>query len=68
MYTPVINYDIPLADFTPTFTSLEERIDAAYSTLALLEVEQEGELHKSDRDTAIKAFQTGRINEDDEIS
>lgn len=65
MYTPVINYDIPLADFTPTFTSLEERIDAAYSTLALLEVEQEGELHKADRDTAIKAFQTGRINEDD---
>ncbi len=65
MYTPVIDYDVPLADFTPTFTSLEERINAAYSTLMMLEVAPDGELSKTDRDTAIKAFQTGRISEDD---
>ena len=61
MYTPVIDYDVPLADFTPTFTSLEERINAAYSTLMMLEVAPDGELSKDDRDTAIKAFQTGHI-------
>lgn len=65
MYTPVIDYDIPLADFTPTFTSLEERIDAAYSALTLLEVEQEGGIDKASRDRAIKGFQTGRMSEDD---
>ena len=65
MYTPVIDYDVPLADFTPTFTSLEERVNAAYSTLMMLEVAPDGELTKADRDRAIKGFQTGRMAEDD---
>jgi len=65
MYTPVIDYDVPLADFTPTFTSLEERVNAAYSTLMMLEVAPDGELTKDDRDRAIKGFQTGRMAEDD---
>lgn len=65
MYTPVIDFDVPLADFTPTFNSLEERIDAAYSALTLLEVEKEGTTNKEDRDRAIKGFQTGRMSEDD---
>ena len=65
MYTPVIDYDVPLADFTPTFTSLEERIDAAYSALTLLDVEQEGAISKQDRDRALRTFQTGEATEDD---
>lgn len=33
MYTPIINFDIPLAEFTPTFENLEDRVFAAYSSL-----------------------------------
>lgn len=33
MYTPRINYDIPYAEFTPTFVDLEDRVYAAYSAL-----------------------------------
>lgn len=65
LFTPVIDYDVPLADFTPTFNSLEERIDAAYSALTLMEVEKAGTDNKEDRDRAIKGFQTGRMSEDD---
>lgn len=33
MYQTVIDYDVPLADYSPTFESLEERVAAALSTL-----------------------------------
>lgn len=33
LYTPVINYDIPYAEFSPTFINLEERVFAAYNSL-----------------------------------
>lgn len=33
MYTPLIDYDIPLADYSPTFVSLEERVSAAMAAL-----------------------------------
>lgn len=34
MYTAVIDYDVPLADYAPTFESLESRVAAALATLA----------------------------------
>jgi len=33
LYTPRINYDIPYAEFTPTFINLEDRVFAAFSAL-----------------------------------
>jgi hypothetical protein len=65
MYTPVIDYDVPLADFSPTFTSLEERIDAAYSALTMMEVESAGEIDGTARGAALKAFTSGQINDAD---
>lgn len=34
MYQPVVDYDVPLADYAPTFESLEERVAAALATLS----------------------------------
>jgi hypothetical protein len=34
MQTPVIDYDVPLADYTPTFQGLEDRVAAALASLA----------------------------------
>ena len=36
MYTPRIETDIPLADYPPTFNDLQERVDAAFASLAEL--------------------------------
>ena len=36
MYTPVIDTDIPLVDFPPTFQDLEERVNAAFASLTEL--------------------------------
>ena len=33
MYTPVIDYDVPLANYSPTFESLETRVAAAMAAL-----------------------------------
>jgi len=33
MYTPVIDYDVPLADYAPTFESLETRVASAMAAL-----------------------------------
>lgn len=33
MYQTLIDYDVPLADYTPTFESLEQRVAVALSTL-----------------------------------
>ena len=33
MYTPVIDYDVPLADYSPTFESLETRVASAMAAL-----------------------------------
>lgn len=36
MYTPQIDSDVPLADFSPTFVDLRDRVDAAFASLAEL--------------------------------
>lgn len=40
MYSPGIDTDIPLADFPPTFQDLRQRVDAAFASLAALDVEE----------------------------
>ena len=37
MHTPVIDTDIPLADFPPTFADLQHRVNAAFASLATLQ-------------------------------
>jgi hypothetical protein len=39
MYTPDVDYDIPLADYPPTFTDLRDRVDAAFAALGALEAD-----------------------------
>jgi hypothetical protein len=39
MYTPDVDYDIPLADYPPTFNDLRERVDAAFAALGALEAD-----------------------------
>lgn len=41
MYTPVIDTDIPLADFPPSFADLQDRVNAAFASLTELEVDVE---------------------------
>ena len=36
MFTPQVDYDIPLADYPPTFQDLTARVDAAFAALANL--------------------------------
>lgn len=40
MYSPGIDTDIPLADFPPTFQDLRQRVDAAFASLAALDVDE----------------------------
>jgi hypothetical protein len=39
MYTPEVDYDIPLADYPPTFSDLRERVDAAFAALNELQAD-----------------------------
>lgn len=41
MYTPEIDTDVPLADFPPTFSDLQARVDAAFASLSALQVDVE---------------------------
>lgn len=57
MHTPHIEYDIPLADYPPTFEDLRSRVDAAFASLTELECD----IPVSDEDiaTAHKVLQAG---------
>lgn len=39
MYTPQIDFDIPLADYPPTFADLQARVDAAFAALSELQAD-----------------------------
>lgn len=64
MYTPRINYDIPYAEFTPTFINLEDRVLAAFR--ALEEVDGFAEPTEEERETSRAVF-TGRRTVTDEM-
>ena len=36
MYTPKIDTDVPISDFTPTFADMRDRVDAAFESLLAL--------------------------------
>jgi len=63
MYTPTIETDIPLADFTPTFESLEDRVTSALHSL--MELGHMPEPSEDDRQTSRAVF-TGQKDASDE--
>ena len=65
MYTPLIDTDIPLANYSPAFESLEDRIASAVATLADLEAEPE--ITAEDRKISRKIFTEG-VATDEELS
>jgi hypothetical protein len=65
MYQTVIDYDIPIADYTPTFVSLEERVKAALASL--LDTDSiPNKVSDTDANTARSIF-TGIQNATDEM-
>lgn len=64
LYTPVINYDIPYAEFTPTFINLEDRVLAAYN--ALVEIGNVQMPTEEERETSRSVFM-GHRNATDEM-
>jgi len=56
MFTPDIDIDIPMADYPPTFADLQDRVNAAFASLAALEAD----VQVSDEDIATaRAVATG---------
>ena len=64
MYTPRFDYDVPVANYTPTFLNLEERIFSAYNSLT--EVGDYPEPTEDDR-VQSRAIFTGSRSASDEI-
>lgn len=67
MYQTVIDYDVPLADYSPTFQSLDERVATALSTL----VDTDSMPHAIDAmDQALSRsiFAGDRVASDDDLS
>lgn len=58
MYIPTVETDIPLADFTPTFESLEDRVSAALTSL--LDVEHLPTPTEQERTQGRQLFKEGR--------
>jgi hypothetical protein len=65
MYTPLIDIDIPLADYAPSFQSLEERVHAAMATLTDLEADPQ--VTAEDRKISRKIFTEG-VATDEELA
>ena len=66
MYQPIFNFDIPIAEYTPTFTNLEERVAVALNTL--YEVQNMQEPTDEDRRESRAVFNGGRTANDDLLS
>lgn len=64
VYTPEIETDIPLADYPPTFEDLQDRVNAAFAALAVLNADVE--VTDEDIDTA-RAIVTGAKNASDTL-
>jgi hypothetical protein len=66
MYQPIFNFDIPIAEYTPTFTNLEERVAVALNTL--YEVQNMQEPTDEDRKESRNVFNGGRTANDELLS
>ena len=68
-YQTTIDYDVPLADFSPTFESLETRVAAAMSAL----VDSDGlpdpsQINEDDKDLARAIFAGHQLASDEDLS
>jgi hypothetical protein len=68
-YTPVIDYDVPLSSYTPTFESLEHRVAAAMSSLVELEsVPAKEDIDEMDKVRSRAIFMGEQVATDRELS
>jgi hypothetical protein len=69
MYTPVIDFDVPLANFTPTFESLETRVASAMATLVdTNNLPAPNEISDEDKRKAREVFVGNELASDEDLS
>ena len=69
MYTPVIDYDVPLANYAPTFESLETRVAAAMATLVdTNNLPPPNEISEEDKHKAREVFLGNELASDEDLS
>lgn len=69
MYTPVIDFDVPLADYSPTFESLETRVAAAMAALVdTNNLPAPNEVSETDKHKAREVFIGNELASDDDLS
>jgi hypothetical protein len=69
MYQTTIDYDVPLADFSPTFESLETRVAAAMSALVDADgLPDPSQISEDDKDLARAIFSGHQTASDNDLS
>ena len=69
MYTPVIDFDVPLADYAPTFESLETRVAAAMAALVdTNNLPAPNEISEEDKEKAREVFAGKALASDEDLS
>ena len=69
MYTPVIDFDVPLADYAPTFESLETRVAAAMAALVdTNNLPAPNEVSEADKHKAREVFIGNELASDEDLS
>jgi hypothetical protein len=69
MYTPVIDYDVPLANYSPTFESLETRVAAAMSALVdTNNLPAPNEISDEDKHKAREVFIGNELASDEDLA
>lgn len=69
MYTPVIDYDVPLANYAPTFESLETRVAAAMAALVdTNNLPAPNEIDDEDKHKAREVFLGNELASDEDLA
>ena len=69
MYQTVVDFDVPLADFSPTFESLEARVAAAMSALVDADgLPDPSQIAEGDKEVARAIFSGQQLASDDDLS
>jgi hypothetical protein len=69
MYTPVIDFDVPLANYSPTFVSLETRVAAAMAALVdTNNLPDPNEISDEDKDKARNVFSGTALASDADLA
>jgi hypothetical protein len=69
MYTPVIDFDVPLANYSPTFESLETRVAAAMSALVdTNNLPAPNEISDEDKHKAREVFIGNELASDEDLA